>query len=227
MFAIFFTEAMDPFYKIITSFPTVIFSVLLILCFFYWCFAVMGLIDFDFLNIDIPDADIDLDAGDSVSNLNVLAGLLFKFGLNHVPLPIIVSIMSLLGWFFSYYIVHFLYPYVPDGILEFLIGIPILLGVLYFTAMLTGLIIKPFRPMFKAANQEVEKEIVGQIAIVRTSRVDKDFGEATVEDGGAGLIVKVRSYKDEVFKKGDRVALLEFVKEQHVYRVISENEFNH
>ncbi len=225
MFAIFFTEAMDPFYKIITSFPTVVFSFLLILCFFYWCFAVLGMVDFDFLNIDMPDTDIDINAGDSVTNLNVLAGLLFKFGLNHVPLPIIVSIISLFGWFFCYYIVHFLYPYIPDGILEFLAGIPILFGVLYFTTFLTGLIIKPFRPMFKAANQEVEKEIVGQIAVVRTARVDKSFGEATVEDGGAGLIVKVRSFNDDEFKRGDRVALLEYVKSEHCYRVISESEF--
>ena len=226
MFAIFFSEAMDPFYKIITSFPTVVFSVLLILCFFYWCFAVLGLVDFDFLNIDIPDGDLELNAGDDVTHMNVLAGLLFKFGLNHVPMPIIISIMALLGWFICYYTVHFLYPLVPDGILEFLLGIPILFGVLYITALLTGLIIKPFRPMFKAANQEVEKEIVGQIAVVRTSRVDKNFGEATLEDGGAGLIVKVRSYKDEKFNRGDRVALLEYVKDEHVYRVISEAEFN-
>ena len=34
------------------------------------------------------------------------------------------------------------------------------------------------------------KHIIGQVAVVRSSRVDERFGEATMEDGGAGVAVK-------------------------------------
>ena len=61
--------------------------------------------------------------------------------------------------------------------------------------------------------------------MVRTSRVDNDFGEAVLEDGGAGLILKVRSTGDATFVKGDRVVLLEHLKNENVYRVVSEAEF--
>ncbi|MGH1472567.1 MAG: DUF1449 domain-containing protein [Cellvibrionaceae bacterium] len=225
MFAIFLTEAMDPFYLNITSFPTVIFSFFLILCFMYGCLAVLGLADMDFLNFEIPEANLDVDAGDSLSNLNVLAGLLVRLGLNGVPVPVLISLISLIGWFICYYAVHFIFPFVPDGIIQFLAGIPIFIVSLYLSAIITSLIVKPLRPIFKSANQQVERNIVGQIAVVRTTRVDQQFGEATIEDGGAGLIVKVRSYDNEVFNRGDRVALLEYVKNEHVYRVVSESEF--
>ena len=82
------------------------------------------------------------------------------------------------------------------------------------------------RPIFKAADQEVQKTIVGQVATVRTSYVDENFGEAKLEDGGAGLIVKVRSYADEKFSSGDRVVLLEYSEETNSYKVISEEDFS-
>lgn len=227
MFAIFFTKAMDPFYAIVMSFPTIIFTIFVVLSVFYWLLAVLGLIDLDFLHIDFHHGDTDFDLGgsDHLSSLNVLGGILFKFGLNGVPLAIVISLVSIFGWFVSYYAVYFSSPLVPDGFLEFLLGIPILVFSLYVACLITGLIIKPLRPLFKSMSQEVEKEIVGQIATIRTSRADNSFGEAIVEDGGAGLIVKVRAYKDEVFERGDKVALLEYVEDQHVYRIISETEF--
>lgn len=225
MFAIFLTEAMDPFYQNVTSFPTLLFTILLLLCIFYWLLAVLGVVDLDFLDIGTPDTDVDLDVGDGVSSTNLLGGLLLKLGLNGVPLPVVITLISLFGWFICYYTVHLLFGFIPGSLLKFLVGIPVFAGTLFVSSLITALIIKPLRPIFKAANQQVEKVIVGQIAVVRTARVDKNFGEAVVEDGGAGLIVKVRSYNDETFKHGDRVALLEYVQPEHVYRVISEKEF--
>ncbi len=68
--------------------------------------------------------------------------------------------------------------------------------------------------------------MLGQTAVVRTSRVDNDFGEAVLEDGGAGLILKVRSAGEDRFTKGDRVVIFEKMGDDTVYRVISEAEFN-
>lgn len=226
MFAIFLSDKMDPFYAVITSFPTVIFSFLLIFCFLYWLVAVLGLIEFDFLDFDIPDNDVDLNPNDSLSNVGVLAGLLMRLGLAGIPFPLILSAISLIGWFICYYICFFAFPFIPGKLLEVVAGIPIFFFVLYSSAWVTGKVFKPLRPIFKAADQDVQKQIVGKIGVVRTTRVDQDFGEANVADGGAGLIVKVRSYKEESFKRGDRVVLLEYDKIGHLYKVIAESEFN-
>ena len=224
MFAVLFTEAMDPFYLNIISFPTVFFTLLLIFCIFFWLFAVIGVVDLDFLDIDIPDTDLSVN--DGLSGAGLLGGLLMRFRLDGVPIPIIVTLISLIGWFFSYYVVYFFFEYLPFDWLRYVVGLPVFLVSLYISALLTGFIIRPLRSIFQTADQEVEKKIVGQIAVVRTSRVDKVFGEAKVDDGGAGLIVKVRSYNEEVFSSGDKVVLLEYDEDKNIYKVISESEFN-
>lgn len=219
MFAILLSDQMDPFYNIVLSFPTIVFTFLLALAVIYWLLTVLGLVGIELL-------DFDLDAADSVNSLNVFSGLLFKLGLNGVPLTIVISLIALSGWVLSFLAVYFIFPLVPFTWLQYLIGIPVLFGVLYVAALTTAALIKPLRPVFLASNQEVQKQILGQTAVVRTGEVNRAFGEAYLEDGGAGLIVKVRSYKDEVFKRGDRVVLLEYVAGENVFRVVSEADFN-
>lgn len=226
MFAILLSEKMDPFYQNIASFPTAFFTFFLVICLLYWLVAVLGFIDLDVLDIDIPDPDGQLGVNQTdLSTPDVLAGLMLKLGLYGVPVTIIVSFIALFGWFTCYFIVHFLFGFVPEGLLRYLAGLPVLLGTLYAAVMLTALVIKPIRPLFKKASQNTVKEVLGQTAIVRTSKVNNSFGEVFLADGGAGLIFKARSTGDEVFNKGDRVVLLEYKEVENVYRVISEKEF--
>ncbi len=219
---------MDPFYQNISSFPTVFFTFFLLIVVLYWLVAVLGLVDLDILDFDIPDADgsLDINPDTGLTNANVLAGVMLRFGLYGVPVTIILSFIALFGWFLCYYLVHFLFGFIPDGFISFLVGIPILLVSLYVSVMITATVIKPLRPLFKKSSQDTLKRVLGQTAIVRTSRVDNNFGEALLEDGGAGLILKVRTIEGTTFQKGDRVVLLEHDKQKNVYRVISEAEFN-
>lgn len=225
MFAIFFMEDMDPFYQNISSFPTVFFTFFLAIVVLYWLVAVLGFVEIDVLDFDLPEADGLAADTEGLSNPDVLAGLMLKFGLHGVPVTVIISFISLFGWFICYYLVHFLFGIVPEGILRYLAGVPVLLGTLYIAVMITAIVIKPIRPLFKKAQQQTVKYVLGQTAVVRSSRVDNAFGEAVLEDGGAGLILQVRTAGNDAFNQGDRVVLLEYLKEMGVYRVISEAEF--
>jgi hypothetical protein len=227
MFAIFLTEGMNPFYQNIASFPTAIFTFVLAICALYWLIAVLGMVDIDILDVDLPEAEGDLDAAGAHEHggPNALAGLLMRFGLVGVPATVILTLVALVGWLVCYYLVHFLFAWVPDGILRYLAGLPVLLVSLYLALIVTGVLIKPLRPLFQKTQQESSKHVLGQTAIVRTSRVDQEFGEAMLQDGGAGLILKVRASAGESFVKGDRVVLLEYLKDKNAYRVISEKEF--
>ncbi|MDX1453257.1 MAG: DUF1449 domain-containing protein [Oleiphilaceae bacterium] len=227
MFAIFLTKEMDPFYQNIASFPTVIFTFLLLIVLFYWLVAMLGWVEIDMLDFDLPDGGLDTELGGDagMSNANALAGLMLRYGLSGVPVTVIVSFIALFGWFASYYAVHFLLAGLGDGWLRFLAGIPVLIGAFYGAVLLTALVIKPLRHFFKRVPQETIKRVLGQTAVVRTSRVDEAFGEATLEDGGAGLVLKVRASPGSSFKLGDRVVLIEYDAEGNTYRVISESEF--
>lgn len=228
MFAIFLSDKMDPFYQNISSFPTLIYTILLIVCVIYWAGAVLGFVDLDIIDLDLDG--LDLDAADMNpdtphSTPDVLAGLLLRFGLVGVPVTVSVSILVLIGWLLCYYTVHFLFGFIPGSFLKFVAGVPVFFATLYVSARITGVLIRPLRPLFQKATQETVKQVLGQTAIVRTSRVDNDFGEATLDDGGAGLILKVRTTGSDEFTKGDRVVIYEKLSDQNIYRVISEEEF--
>ena len=222
MFAIFLSDKMDPFYQNIASFPTIFFTFILAVCLVYWLVAVLGVVDLDILDLDLPESDADASSN---TGANAIAGLLLKLGLNGVPLTVIISFLALFGWLICYFAVHFSFPLIPSGFFEYIAGVPILIASLYGAVLITAQVIKPLKPFFANMFQNTVKHVLGQTAIVRTSRVDEGFGEVYLADGGAGLIFKARTLNGEQFKKGDRVVLLEYIAEKHVYRVISEHEF--
>ena len=226
MFAILLSERMDPFYQNVSSFPTVFFTFFLLLSLCFWLVSVLGLIDIEFLDIAGADLDLGGDIDSDVTTPNAVAGIILKLGLNGVPLSIVISLIALFGWFISYYTVYFFYGYLPEGFMHYVAGVPVLVVSLYVAALVTSVLIRPIRPLFQKMQQHTEKIVLGQVAVVRTSRVDNSFGEVVFNDGGAGLILKVRSSGDDRFRKGDRVVLLEYLKDENVYRVISEEEFS-
>lgn len=214
--AIFWSDGMQIFYQIIMSFPTVLFTILLLVVLCYWLLAILGAVD-----ISILDVDIDADA----SALGAVTGFMMRLGLHGVPVTIILSLVAITGWLISYYIVYFLSGLFFTTLLRYLLGVPVFFGSLYAAVMLTAWMIKPLRPLFKRAEQQTIKRVLGQVAIVRSTLVNRHAGEATLADGGAGLILKVRSRDEVEFHRGDRVVLLEYIPEEYVYRVISEQEF--
>jgi hypothetical protein len=228
MFAILLTEGMNPFYQNISSFPTVFFTFFLGVSVLFWLVAVLGFVDIEILDFDMPGAasELGVNSDSGSDSPEVLAGLMLKFGLQGVPVTVIISLISLLGWLLCYYAAHFLLSWIAPGILRFVAGIPLILAVLYASVMITAIVIKPLRPFFQKAQQQTLKRVLGQIAVVRSSVVDQTFGEAVLEDGGAGLILKVRAGAGTTFKQGDRVVLLEYFPAASTYRVISESEFN-
>ena len=207
---------MDPFYQNISSFPTAIFTFILAICVLYWLLAVLGVVDIDMLDIDL---------GNEAATPNAMAGVMLKFGLNGVPVTIIISFLSLFGWLASYYSVHYLSPLIPEGLLYILFRWVVLILAFWFAVLLTAMVVKLLSSFFKKIEQQTFKNILGQSAVVRTSKVTTSFGEAFLDDGGAGLILKVRSSEDQTFSKGDKVVLLEYLEKENFYRVISEQDF--
>jgi len=223
MFAIFLHESMNPFHQTVTSFPTVVYTVLLIICALYWLVAVLGLVDLEILDFDL---DGDIDAADSLEAQNGIAGILFKLGLNGVPLTIVLTIIAIVAWILCYYAVFFGGSLVPDfWPLELLFELVIFIVVSFISILLTAQIIKPIRSLFKSLEADETKHILGQVVVVRSAVVNQERGEAVMEDGGAGLLLNVRATGDEEFVKGDEVVVIEQNKEKSLFRVIAKSDF--
>ena len=202
----------------ILAYPVLPYTLLVAVVALYWLIAAFGIFEVDSLDVDI-DADLDAAQG--------LTGLLMKLGLNGVPLTIVVTFISIYGWIVIAVPCQFAEFFMIGFVSKLLIGTPIFIAGTYVAVKLTVLSIKPLRKFFKRAEEYTEKKLVGQICVVRTTKVTESFGEASFDDGGAGLILRIRAPEEKGFKNGDKVVLFEHLEHEGVYRVVSEDEFKY
>ncbi|MFP6862439.1 hypothetical protein [Pseudomonas sp.] len=212
---------MDIFLQNALAFPTLIFSFLLSLMMVYWLFAALGAVEIDVLDIE---GDSALE-GDGLQ-AEGLAGLLLKLGLGGVPITIVLTLLAMFSWVISYLIESLLLSHLPLGWLRYPLGLVVAVGVLFVAVPPAAALCKPLRKLFLKFEAPASRSFLGQTAVVRSSRVTLNHGEATLEDGGAGLILKVQADELKGFKRGDHVVLLEYLEAENAYRVLSEEEFN-
>ncbi len=201
---------MQTFLDIALSFPTVIFSVLLMVAIGYWLATLLGLLETDILDLG--------DLGGEGAELGGFSGALLKFGLDGLPVALIVTGISLFAWVMSYFTDFLLLRQLDPGLLRTALGLAATLLVVLLAIPLTGLLLQPLRPLFANLAGPQAPSLLGREAVVRSPKVGPTQGEANLDDGGAGLILKVRS--NEEFSRGDRVVLVEYLPEHNAYRVI-------
>ena len=210
-------EAFLVFITKISLYPTIIFTGLVMFVTLYWVVSLLGMVDMD--SVDLGESGGDADVS-TLSSTGFFTGLMLKFGLYGVPLIIILSLISLIGWLLSYLYTSFLHQYFDSGVLYYLFGTGALIFVLVVSMWLTGIIISPIRKNIAKIPKRNSSNNVGKIAVVRTLSVTDKHGEAELNDGGAGLILKIRSdTNDGLLKQGDRVMLIEYLDEANTYRV--------
>lgn len=205
----------------ISLYPTIIFTGLMIFVTLYWLISLLGMADMDAVDIGDAGADVSNDSSD-LSSAGFVSGLLLKFGLYGVPLIIILTLISVIGWVLSYIYTNFLHQWLEPGVLYYVLGTGALLLVLVISMWLTGIIIAPIREKFAKIPKRIAANNIGKIAIVRTLSVTDTHGEAELNDGGAGLILRIRPDIDSnepPLKQGDRVVLVEYLNEANTYRI--------
>ncbi len=213
-------EAFLIFITKISLYPTIIFTGLVMFVTLYWVVSLLGLADMD--TVDIGDADGSMDVA-NLTSTGFVTGLMLKFGLYGVPLIIILTLVSLIGWLLSYLYTSFLHQQIDSGILYYLFGTGALILVLVVSMWLTGIIISPIRKKIAKMPKRNAANNIGKIAIVRTLSVTDKHGEAELNDGGAGLILKIRpdsAHSEQLLKQGDKVMLVEYLDEANAYRAI-------
>ncbi|MEP1741021.1 MAG: hypothetical protein ABJI60_14860 [Kangiellaceae bacterium] len=216
---------MDAFLLNISSYPTIIFSVGLVVICGFWLLSLIGLFDVDAFDVGV---DLEFETDLDVSQVGGVAGLLTSLGLTGVPITVVLSLLILNSWFLCYF-ASALIPTFPDlvsfiqiaihtgiAILSFIIAIPI-----------TATMIKPLKGIFKRIHQEpLRVSLLGSQCRIRSTRADNSFGQAEAEHYGASLIVKVRTSGDLVLKTGDIAVIIEHNESDDSYLVVTKEEFN-
>ena len=214
--------AFETFINNISAYPTVFFTALVLFVTLYWLVALLGFVDMDVVDVgDISDIG---DAGNA--SVGLLSGILLKFGLYGVPLVVILTGIALIGWVLSYFYSSFLHAQFGHGVLHYAFGTGALMLVLVVSMWLTGLMLSPIRRHIANIPKRHAQSFLGQTAVVRTLTVNDRHGEAILEDGGAGLIFKVRQLMgdDTIIVQGDNVRLVAYDQQQNVYQIQKINE---
>ncbi|MBD0320833.1 MAG: hypothetical protein ICV87_10895, partial [Gemmatimonadetes bacterium] len=68
-----------------------------------------------------------------------------------------------------------------------------------------------------------EVPLLGRAGVLITPTLTSEYGQASVDDGGAGLVLQVRG--EDPLQRGDRIVLIEYLEGQNAYRVVSEQKF--
>lgn len=183
------------------AFPTVIFTILLGVTAAYWIFVMLGALDVDLLG-DVEGEVVDLDGDGEPDGL---AGVLQALGLGGVPLTLVLSLLILASWAFCLVAMQ-LVGSRPAGWIA--AGAAVLSVVL--AVPLTALAVRPLRRFFVSHPALQNRSLVGKVCTITTLGVDQRYGQAEVDDGGAGLLVQVRYSGPSRLSRGDRALIFDY-----------------
>lgn len=216
---------MTEFLNAILAFPTVLLTIPMGVMVLYWLFVMLGALDINLLgdaDLDVHGHDLHLDghghvdghvhdvhdghghdAGDG--HEGGLAGVVHALGLGGVPVTMMLSFLILTAWVFCIGGMELLGPDAPGwqsagvALASLGLGVPV-----------TRLMIRPLRRFFRAIAAPQHRDLLGKVCTITTLRVDARYGQAEVEDGGAGLIVQVRCTEPGRLTRGDRAVIFDY-----------------
>jgi hypothetical protein len=225
------------FLNAILAFPTVLFTIPLGVVVVYWLFVLLGALDINLLGDADLDGhghtDLHVDGHGHVDGHHFdghghhahdghghghgdghdghdgheggVAGLIQALGLGGVPVTLMLSLLILTAWVFCIGGGQLLGPESPDwqewaaALVSLGLAVPV-----------TGFLIRPLRRFFRTITAPQHRDLLGKICTITTLRVDERYGQAEVEDGGAGLIVQVRSTDPGRLSRGDRAVIFDY-----------------
>jgi hypothetical protein len=193
------------------TFPTAIFTALLLVVILFWLITLVGFADIDMFESDI---DIDADAPPATS-----LSSWFNMGFGGVPITVSFSLIVMTSWLISMYAHKFFAYLLGDGILFYVFGIVMVLASMLVAIPIAAIISKPLQRFFNSTETSKSSDFLGLECIVVTSKVTDTFGQAKIQFQGTEQLIQVRSSNEEPFTSGDTAVLLEYFKEQHCYTI--------
>jgi hypothetical protein len=198
-----------------TGFPTAVYTVLLGLAVVYWLFVILGALDLDLGEFDVDAAEPgDADAGKG------MLGVLSAFGLGRVPFTVAATAVLLVAWTTCLLTMHYAGQVITGAALTWGIGPAVALLALLVALVIAGFLVRPLIPLFHTHTARSRVDYIGSVCDVSTGRVDHEFGQATIEDGGTVLVIPVRcDHHSEHLTRGSRALIIDYDNAREAYVV--------
>jgi hypothetical protein len=168
---------------------------------------------------DGGDAGDAGDADDSPSGGHgVLAALMSALHLRSVPATVVFSLIITFSWLVSVVAMQALTRTMP-GLHGRLVSFGVLLASFVLALPLTSIAARPLTKVFAPKPAPVKSDFIGRTCVVRTGSVTDKFGEATLHDGGAGLVLRVRIEDGKQLGRGEQALIVDYDAERETYLV--------
>ena len=199
------------------------FTLLLIPIALYWGLCLVGMLDFEFLDVDF-DMDAEGGEGGEAEGGSNFLGDSFHTALKavnatDVPVMIVLSILVIMLWCCT--MLGNLW-FNKDG--ESGLAVAIALGGLVSAVLLTRLTTTPLKPVFRAlkGSGTANRPVVGRVGKVRSRVLDTKGGQIEVEDAETPLLLSARlSEESESLVRGDEVIIYRYEQEKGICYVRS------
>jgi hypothetical protein len=147
-----------------------------------------------------------------------LAALINALQLRSVPVTVILSLIITFSWLVCTIAMQLVSRAMPASS-QALLGWLVLVGSPILALPLTSLSARPLAKVFVHRPATSHTDLIGKTCVVRTGTVTKSFGEASLEDGGAGLVLRVRVDRELPVKRGDQMLIVEWDRERESFLV--------
>lgn len=172
---------------------------------------------------DLGDAgggDADLgDAGDADdAGQGVLAVVMSALHLRSAPATVIFSLIITFAWLVSVVSMQVVTRTAP-ALTGHLLSAVVLLGSFVVSLPLTSFAARPLAKVFAPKHAPAKADFIGRTCTVRTGSVNAKFGEATLPDGGAGLVLRIRVEDGKQLGRGEQALIVDYDAEHETYLV--------
>lgn len=178
---------MDEFISAVLGFPTVLFSAALVVVLGFWLLVLCGVADHEGVGSDVGSG---------------------AMGLGGVPVTVSSSLLIGVSWFASLSGAVLLARTGWPGALVHVLGAVLLFASPVLSWRVTRHLVRPLAKLFPDEPGPSRLDFVGLTCVIRTGRVDAEFGQAEVAAGdGSTAVVQVRQLGSDPLMLGSTALL--------------------
>ena len=217
---------MPEFLSAILAFPTVVFTVLLIVIVLYWLMVIVGAIGIDALHFgEAAGGKIEGMLGGAVEGkIEGVAGgagaggggFLAMLGFGKVPATVVLSSLVLWSWALCLMAVRLgARAELPGWSLQ--LTAPVI--AVFLGGVLTGLLVRVIGRFIGHHEPLRSGGLVGKLCTITTGRVDAGFGQGLVSEGGDEITIDVRCDPPNSLRRHAKAVIVAYDPEHHTYMV--------
>lgn len=215
-------EWMAEFLNVVLTWPTLPYSIVLAFSAIYWMLAATGIVD----DGGLSDGGLG-DGGDFASGehgMHGISGMFSRLGLGGAPVMLVVVLLAFFGWTATYFVHLFVLQHLAAP-LRWAVGAAVAVLALVPAVPLSAWILRPIRRLLLRLRPVAQESLLGKVGVIASPEASERAGHANVDDGGAGLVLQVRAQPGMRHLRGERVVLVDYLKEHNHYLVIREQDY--